>query len=170
MVDKGNARMKPVAVAFTLSWEERWQSLRAGLVSAGATSLVVCGILCGRQWLPRFWPVLPPVQPLALTDGLLLVAIAQLSGFLFGVTYRYIVRQDNNPHLRAGAVGAFSLVRGLAQIEAGGGASISLWLLFLLESFALFLGARLALDGAINRGWVKPYPSALAPAADNLSN
>lgn len=117
-----------------------------------------------RQWLPRLWPVLLPVQPLELTDGLLLVAIAQLSGFLFGVTYRYIVRQDNNPHLKAGAVGAFSLVRGLAQIEAcGSGASISLWLLFLLESFALFLGARLALDRAINGGWVKLYPSVLSP-------
>ncbi len=168
MIEKGNAQIKQVASEFTQSWEERWQSLRAGLVSAGATSLVVCGMIGSRQWLPRLWPVLLPVQPLELTDGFLLGAIAQLSGFLFGVTYRYIVRQDNNPHLKAGAVGAFSLVRGLAQIEAcGSGASISLWLLFLLESFALFLGARLALDRAINGGWVKPYPSVLSPKPDS---
>jgi ammonia channel protein AmtB len=45
------------------------------------------------------------------------VAIASISGFLFAVTYRYIVRDDQNPHLKSGAVSAFGLVRGLAQIQ-----------------------------------------------------
>ncbi|CAI5957943.1 unnamed protein product [Closterium sp. NIES-65] len=50
-----------------------------------------------------------------------LVAAAALAATcaLFGVTYRYIVRKDmGNIHLKAGAVGAFGLARGLAQVDS----------------------------------------------------
>lgn len=46
-------------------------------------------------------------------------AIAFFSGLLFGVTYRYLIRSDKNPQLKAGGVLAFGLVRGLTQIELG---------------------------------------------------
>ena len=45
------------------------------------------------------------------------ISIAIVSGFLFGVTYRYIIRCDRNNHLNSGAVLAFGLVRGLAQVN-----------------------------------------------------
>jgi hypothetical protein len=45
--------------------------------------------------------------------------ILGFSGFLFGVTYRYIIRVDTNPHLKTGGILVFGLVRGLTQIEVG---------------------------------------------------
>jgi hypothetical protein len=84
-------------------------------------------------------------------------AIVLLSGFLFGVTYRYVVRQDANPQLKAGAILAFGFVRGLAQVgemnqldAAGAGVRI-------LESLLLFVAAGFVLDWAIQRDWVQSF-------------
>ncbi|WP_013322805.1 hypothetical protein [Gloeothece verrucosa] len=92
---------------------------------------------------------------------LLKVAIAFLSGFLFGITYRYIIRSDENSHLKDGAVLAFGLVRGLAPIEAGSFLLDDFWLLSLLgvESIVCFAITRLILDVALDRQWVKPFKS-----------
>jgi hypothetical protein len=87
-------------------------------------------------------------------------AIAAISGFLFGVTYRYIVRDDRNPHLKSGAVAAFGLVRGLAEVDAGLHLqSHNLWWFSLvtLESVLLFAIARIALDFAISQGWIDTF-------------
>lgn len=89
--------------------------------------------------------------------------ITLLSGFLFGVTYRYIIRQDTNSHLKSGAVMAFGLVRGLAQVEMELNQGISsldrvqLWQLSLLvpENIGLFAGTVLLLDWAMGQGWIK---------------
>jgi hypothetical protein len=88
------------------------------------------------------------------------VAIAALSGFLFGVTCRYAIRKDENPHLSSGVVLAFGLVRGLAQVN---GQDLSLSILPLvmfavLESILLFAVAYAGLSIAMSRGWVKPCP------------
>jgi hypothetical protein len=99
------------------------------------------------------------IDHLAVTE-LISCAIAAISGFLFGITYRYIVRSDRNPHLNSGAVAAFSLVRGLAEIDAGLHLqSHNPWWfgLVVLESFLLFAIARVALDIAIGRNWVKTF-------------
>ncbi|WP_159784692.1 hypothetical protein [Sodalinema gerasimenkoae] len=86
------------------------------------------------------------------------LGIVALSGFLFGVTYRYAVRGDSNPHLKSGVIGAFGLVRGLAQLE---GLEIpegitAIALLSLFESLGLFGIAGIGLDFALKRQWVKP--------------
>jgi hypothetical protein len=86
------------------------------------------------------------------------VAIAALSGFLFGVTCRYAIRKDENPHLSSGVVLAFGLVRGLAQVN---GQDLSLSILPLvifavLESILLFAVAYAGLSMAMRIGWVKP--------------
>ncbi|HEY9749795.1 MAG TPA: hypothetical protein V6C63_14010, partial [Allocoleopsis sp.] len=88
-------------------------------------------------------------------------AIAILAGFLFGVTYRYVIREDQNPHLKSGAVLAFGLVRGLAQVDVGFNLQGTLWPFGVLavESILLFAIARLALDAAIRQGWVRPFNS-----------
>ncbi|MFM7575379.1 MAG: hypothetical protein ACKO5Q_00325 [Microcystaceae cyanobacterium] len=82
-----------------------------------------------------------------------------LSGFLFGVTYRYIVRNDPNPHLRDGAVLAFTLVRSGGFLTALSqpltqGVSLSIGLGESLMGFAI---ARSCLDLALARHWVKPF-------------
>ncbi len=84
-------------------------------------------------------------------------AIAGFSGFLFGVTYRYIIREDQNVHLQSGAIVAFGLVRGLGQIDVSFSLSQS-WvelIILLGESLLLFAVAAVSLDWAIKKGWIK---------------
>jgi len=40
-----------------------------------------------------------------------------IQGALFGVVYRYCVREDSNPQLKQGCVGAFVLIRALPQVQ-----------------------------------------------------
>ena len=86
---------------------------------------------------------------------LIRVGIAWLSGFLFGVTYRYIIRGDRNSHLKDGAVLAFGLVRGLALLEETG----IFWSgsIMLFESIICFGMARLSLDLALRYKLIKPF-------------
>jgi hypothetical protein len=90
---------------------------------------------------------------------LISTGIAGFSGFLFGATYRYIIREDKNPHLKEGGVFAFGLVRGLAQVDIGLNFSTSIFPLIVLasESILGFAIAAFSLDSAIKFGWVKPF-------------
>ncbi|USR89843.1 hypothetical protein NEA10_13355 [Phormidium yuhuli AB48] len=128
----------------SMSELERLESLKAGVLSAVIVVLVdsVAAISVSSR-----------AEDLTLRLG-----IVALSGFLFGVTYRYAVRGDSNPHLKSGVIGAFGLVRGLAQLE---GLDIpeqvtAIALLSLFESLGLFGIAGLGLDVALKRQWVKP--------------
>jgi hypothetical protein len=152
---------------------ERLESVKAGLVGALTASLLFGALLLLQGWLSlRFAPL---AALLLSADSLRLLmggAIAALSGFLFGITYRYIIRQDQNPHLKDGAVLAFGLVRGLALVEGILHESIALLpsallplVLLVTESLLLFAGIRLVLDGALAGGWVKPF-GALALTID----
>ncbi|MEH2091141.1 hypothetical protein [Nostoc sp.] len=89
------------------------------------------------------------------------LAVATFIGFLFGVTYRYIIRSDRNPQLKAGGVLAFGLVRGLTQIELGWNSHSTIWpfLVLAAESLLWFMLAAIALDLAIQFRWVKPFSS-----------
>jgi hypothetical protein len=100
--------------------------------------------------------------PALTTEQFLLSgAIAIFSGLLFGVTYRYIIRVDKNPQLKAGGVFAFGLVRGLTQIEVGWNSAETIvpLLVLALESVFWFAVAAIAIDIAIQLGWLKPFPS-----------
>ncbi len=84
--------------------------------------------------------------------------IASFCGFLFGVTYRYIIRTDNNLQLKAGGVMAFSLIRGLTQIEMGIYTNNLFPFLVLAGESILYFGVTaFVLDRAIQRSWVKPF-------------
>ncbi len=153
---------------------ERIESLKAGLIAAitsGATYLLASGLIAWTipdlqgGWQGSHRPIL--ALPIALPDGLPVILIAQvaiafLTGFLFGVTYRYAVRQDTNPQLKAGTVMAFGLVRGLAQIEVDltvqpvlAEMVMNLAMSLLIISLACF-----ALEIAFRWGWVKPCGTA----------
>jgi hypothetical protein len=86
-------------------------------------------------------------------------AISIVTGFLFGVTYRYIIRTDRNDHLNSGAVLAFGLVRGLAQIDVSKFELSQIWLdgLVVGKSILLFSIARYLLDRALVAGWILPF-------------
>ena len=135
---------------------ERIESVKAGILSSavfGVTEAILIltnnflGLLLGSS--------IHLGQITSFIDFCVRLAIAFISGFLFGVTYRYIIRGDRNSHLQDGAVLAFGLVRGFALIE---GTNISpLWLLLIAESIIGFAIARMSLDFALKFKLIKPF-------------
>jgi len=140
--------------------QERIESLKAGLLGAGA---IVPGFL-SLLGLSVLLPLVPlPISlinpPIALQWPFLVHwLVVSLTGFLFGVTFRYTVRQDRqNYQLQAGTVMAFALVRGLGQGDVGWRWGIPWTELagLLGESLLLFTIAALVLNVAMYQGWVK---------------
>ncbi len=136
---------------------ERIESVKAGILGAVAFAVAELVIVLAKTLIVNlvarseatdvvYWQL-----PIQLTIGV-------ISGFLFGVTYRYIIRDDRNFHLNDGAVLAFGLIRGLALIEGNLVFSELLSLLFLvLQSIICFAIARSILDLAIARKLIKPF-------------
>ncbi|MEL6454621.1 MAG: hypothetical protein AAFQ40_07890 [Cyanobacteria bacterium J06623_5] len=133
--------------------EARLESIKSGLMSAATI-----GAVASMTTVFADWARLPLSVPHSFLAWFVNVAVAIASGFFFGVTYRYIVRQDDNLHLGGGAVGAFAMVRSLAQIEANWDDSFTwlTWALIIGESFLWFVSARYALDLAISKRWLMP--------------
>ena len=89
----------------TQQWIERIESIKSGLLSALAlTGVSAVGSVINPVFVHR--------PTIALEIG-----IAAFSGILFGITYRHLVGTGEDDHLQSGAIGAFALVRGLAQAE-----------------------------------------------------
>lgn len=146
---------------------ERIESVKAGIVGAGAFTITELVILVGKEVVVNLVPNFSFVTSFAATTAisgegiwLLELLIGAVSGFLFGVTYRYIIRNDHNYHLNDGAVLAFGLVRGLALIERNLVLSELLSVLFLIvQSIICFAIARFILDLAIANKFIKPFIS-----------
>lgn len=139
---------------------ERLASLKAAAVGGLGTTMTTIGLVVGYGLQAHGgWPSLG--QPWGLAELALLVnlATAALSGALFAVTYRYAVRQDSNPQLKAGVVLAFTLVRGLAQVDAASAIAQRFWpfLAACGQSLAMFAVAALLLEIATRRGWLAPF-------------
>ena len=146
-----------------MTFAERIESIKAGVVASLSVAIAFCGAsLINRLILATRFEPLAGLQVSAVGVSFLLSgAIAAIAGVLFGITYRYVVRQDQNSHLKSGAVLAFGLVRGLAQIDVGVMTQGSLlpFVVLALESILLFAVARIVLDRAMNEGWVRPFKS-----------
>ena len=145
---------------------ERIESIKAGIIAA-VVGIAVSFVFVG---LDSVLVVAQPLSQRIIFEAIQRVTVATVCSFLFGVTYRYIVRQDQNPHLRSGAVGAFALTRGLSQLEnvdlstlvLSGAGSLAIPL---VESFGLFLTIRLILDLGLKQQWLKPFMA--MPAQDS---
>lgn len=126
-------------------------------VKAGSLSGIAAGI--GYGSIATIDILMLPEYSRSLISLGLEAAISIVTGFLFGVTYRYIVRTDRNDHLNAGAVLAFGLVRGLAQIDVSRFELNQIWLdgFIVGKSILLFSIARYLLDLALVAGWVLPF-------------
>jgi hypothetical protein len=134
-----------------LSLAERLESLKAGTI-AGGMAAVTEGTIQLLQILPNL------DHGAGFASGYWLdVAIAAFSGFLFGVTCRYAIRQDENPHLSSGVILAFGFVRGLAQLNGQDlmPSMLPLIVFAVLESVVLFAIAYVGLSASIRFGWVK---------------
>ncbi len=140
---------------------ERLESLKAGIVSAVSFSLVfISSSIFNQLILKEYFIELYSHSIITLNwQSLTSAVIAGFSGFLFGATYRYIIREDKNPHLKEGGVLAFGLVRGLAQVDIRLNFSTSIFPLIVLtsESILGFAMAAFSLDSAIKFGWVKAF-------------
>lgn len=141
---------------------ERLESLKAGIIGG----LSVCcafaiASLLNTLVLAKYFQTLASLQSHVNWAWWVSGAIATFAGLLFGVTYRYIIRSDKNPQLKAGGVLAFGLVRGLTQIEFGWNSHSTIWPFVVLafESVLWFGIAAIALDIAIQLRWVKPFSS-----------
>jgi hypothetical protein len=131
---------------------ERIESVKAGSLSGITAGISYVSIAMIDRW------ILPEYSRSLISLGLE-AAISIVTGFLFGVTYRYIVRTDRNDHLNSGAVLAFGLVRGLAQIDVSKFELSQIWLngLIVGKSILLFSIARYLLDRALTAGWILPF-------------
>ncbi|MFM7423654.1 MAG: hypothetical protein ACKO7W_01410 [Elainella sp.] len=147
---------------------ERVESLKAGLVGAlAATGVFWAGVALSRLYQPWLDGIISQAGSGASTsflqelidlpsfDLLFQSGVALLSGFLFGVTYRYVVRNDRNSHLQSGAVLAFGLVRGLAQVDLSDAYGLAGFKI--VESLLLFGMAAWLLDRLMQRGWLKQF-------------
>ncbi len=126
---------------------ERIESVKAGIL-AGLAIVVIAGM--GAVVNPEFMR-----GPTIALD----MAIAGFSGGLFGITYRHLVSQGQDEHLKSGAIGAFALVRGLAQAELFWVYRANLWAvgIAIVESFVMFGVAALVLDFALKVQWIQPF-------------
>ncbi|NEO99215.1 MAG: hypothetical protein F6K58_11130 [Symploca sp. SIO2E9] len=139
---------------------ERLESLKAGTLSAFSVMFTYSFNVIGNSLvLAKQFELFALLQIDTLFGLLVKVAIAFLSGFLFGVTYRYVIREDDNKHLKDGVVLAFALVRGLAPTEVESNLAFCLLALLSIESILCFTIARLTLDWAIRIHWLKPFKS-----------
>ena len=146
---------------------ERIESVKAGMIAALIGSAVTALFVGVDSLIASLVNGLPVGTPAIFTPALVPQAIRRLvigavCCFLFGVTYRYIIRQDSNPHLRSGAVGAFALTRSLSQLESIELSELTLANILPLgititESFGLFLSVRLVLDLGLRQQWLKPF-------------
>ncbi|MBR8832010.1 MAG: hypothetical protein N5P05_001681 [Chroococcopsis gigantea SAG 12.99] len=129
---------------------ERLESLKAGILGAAGFTSVYLFFVALHYFLAQ--------ESYPFISILVKVFVSALSGFLFAVTYRYVIRDDDNPHLKDGAVAAFSLVRGLVPLQWGDGSTMEALLLclFLGESFICFLLTRWLIDRGFESGFVKP--------------
>ncbi|WP_138500024.1 hypothetical protein [Nostoc sp. PA-18-2419] len=141
---------------------ERLESLKAGIIGGFFLffSFAIANLL-NTLILAKYFQILQSLQSDVNWHFLVSAVVATFTGFLFGVTYRYIIRSDINPQLKAGGVLAFGLVRGLTQIELGWNSNSTIWpfLVLAAESILWFGIAAIAFDIAMQLNWVKPFPS-----------
>ena len=135
------------------------ESIKSGVIGAGAFVLAEFLVVLADKLLSVGIQGKLSQTPIAFrVEFLLPIAIGIITGFLFGITYRYIIRDERNSHLNDGAVLAFGLVRGLAIIEPASILS-ELWLsgIVIAENIIYFAIARYLLDLAIARKLIKPF-------------
>jgi hypothetical protein len=144
---------------------ERIESVKAGSLGGSAAGIVyIVTIALDRAILPEYSKSLLTLS--------LETAIAIVGGFLFGVTYRYIIRTDRNDHLNSGAVLAFGLVRGLAQVDLDKFDLAQVWMdgLIVAKSILMFAISRQAIDYALIANWVLPFTQPSQPAVTKIDS
>ncbi len=139
---------------------ERIESVKAATIGALSIAIAFFATTLINNFVKQYFSILD-AKHVDIQDyrWWISATIASFSGFLFGVTYRYIIRTDNNLQLKVGGVMAFGLIRGLSQLEMGFSLTNDFlpFVALAAESILHFGLAAIVLDIAIQRGWVKPF-------------
>jgi hypothetical protein len=140
--------------------QQRRESVKAGCIAAVSFGVAYLIFVLINLVLTRQFPSLVQFPESTGIELGVKTAGALGSGFLFGVTYRYIIREDQDNHLQEGAVLAFGLVRSGAVAEITTSIFDHLGFLAMVTSESLigFAIARFSLDFALSRQWVQPFP------------
>ena len=148
-----------MAIEHPFTDEDRIESLKAAVLAGITAGLMAAALLLAHRVPSLGWGSTLTSIASGLSGSTFWVSatIAGLSGGLFGITYRYAVRQDPNLQLKAGVVLAFSLVRGLALVNVAAAVSLRGWpfAIAIAESLLLFAAAAAVLEVAQRQGWVK---------------
>lgn len=159
-----------VDTGFSTANHDRIESLKAAALTGAIAGLTGAGLLYLHRAAAVGWATAATslIHGLAGITFWVSVAIAALSGALFGITYRYAVRQDNSSFLRSGVIFAFSLVRGLALVNVGAAVSMMGWpfLVAITESLLMFSLAAALLELALRRGWIAMVAGKLSEDED----
>ncbi|GBO55636.1 hypothetical protein APA_3787 [Pseudanabaena sp. lw0831] len=165
----------PIAIASDhLSVADRIESFKAGFLGAIASVFAFFAISTLHYVLHHFLQNFLTVQLISSFElgnpFILLIKLGMIgfSGFLFAVTYRYIVRRDRNSHLKSGAILAFACIRGFATIDRDLPALTLLPLvqmalaiaILLLENIFWLAIVQSILETAIQHKWIAAFGSA----------
>lgn len=153
-----------------LSLADRIESFKAGFLGAIASVFAFFAIALLHHLLPKVLPKLHLVNSFEIDKPLvLLVKLGMIgfSGFLFAVTYRYIVRGDRNSHLKSGAILAFACIRSFGTIDHDLLTFIHLSLIqgalaiaiLLLENITWLAIVQNILETAIQHQWITAFGS-----------
>lgn len=145
----------------TIKQAERLESFKAGIIAAASLWVAfISTAVVNSLFLAKYFVALSSLRVDSVTwQWLVRGAIAIVCGLLFGVTYRYAIRGDDNFQLKSGTVLAFGLVRGLTQLDLGLNTpdSVLPFVVMAGESIFWFAVAAVILNWAIQRGWVKTF-------------
>ncbi len=165
-----------------LSLADRIESFKAGFLGTIASVFAFFAIALldhfVKQGLPKIslqiFPEIFSQLYLVTSFGIdkppvLLVKLGMIgfSGFLFAVTYRYIVRGDRNSHLKSGAILAFACIRSFATIDRDLPTFIHLSLIQAVLAIAMLFVENIAwlaivqsiLETAIQHKWITAFGS-----------
>jgi hypothetical protein len=152
-----------------LSVADRIESFKAGFLGAIASVFAFFAIALLHHFLQNFLPV-QLISSFELSSPfILLIKLGMIgfSGFLFAVTYRYIVRRDRNSHLKSGAILAFACIRSFGAIDRDLPTLTLLPLIqlalvstiLLLENVAWLAIVQSILETAIQHKWIAAFGS-----------
>ncbi|OYQ63647.1 hypothetical protein B9G53_16195 [Pseudanabaena sp. SR411] len=152
-----------------LSVADRIESFKAGFLGAIASVFAFFAIALLHHFLQNFLSV-QLISSFELSSPfILLIKLGMIgfSGFLFAVTYRYIVRRDRNSHLKSGAILAFACIRSFGAIDRDLPTLTLLPLvqlalvsaILLLENVAWLAIVQSLLETAIQTKWIAAFGS-----------
>ncbi len=153
-----------------LSVADRIESFKAGFLGSITSVFSFFAIALLHHFLQNFLTV-QLISSFELGSPFILLlklGMIGFSGFLFAVTYRYIVRGDLNSHLKSGAILAFACIRSFGAIDRDLSAITLLPLtqmalviaILLLENVAWLAIVQSILETAIQYKWIAAFGSA----------